>query len=52
MPLRHEGMSRGKSFFYGQLSAVVESFAAVANGRLRRYDDARRGSGITRVEDL
>ncbi len=24
MPLRREGMSRGKSFFYGQLSAVVE----------------------------
>ena len=23
MPLRREGMSRAKSFFYGQLSAVV-----------------------------
>lgn len=30
MPLRREGMSRGKSFFYGQLSAVVEPVAAVA----------------------
>ena len=29
MPLRREGMSRGKSFFYGQLSAVVEPAAAV-----------------------
>ena len=29
MPLRREGMSRGKSFFYGQLSAVVEPIAAV-----------------------
>ena len=28
-PLRREGMSRGKSFFYGQLSAVVEPVAAV-----------------------
>ncbi len=30
MPLRREGMSRGKSFFYGQLSAIVEPIAAVA----------------------
>ena len=29
MPLRREGMSRGRSFFYGQLSGVVEPFAAV-----------------------
>ena len=29
MPLRREGMSRGKSFFYGQLSAVVEPISAV-----------------------
>jgi len=29
MPLRREGMSRGKSFFYGQLSAAVEPIAAV-----------------------
>ena len=29
MPLRREGRSRGKSFFYGQLSAVVEPVAAV-----------------------
>nr|WP_228282594.1 ZIP family metal transporter [Rubrobacter tropicus] len=29
MPLRREGMSRGKSFFYGQLSGVVEPVAAV-----------------------
>lgn len=29
MPLRREGMSRSKSFFYGQLSAVVEPIAAV-----------------------
>lgn len=29
MPLRGEGMSRGKSFFYGQLSAMVEPVAAV-----------------------
>jgi len=30
MPLRREGISRGKSFFYGQLSAMVEPVAAVA----------------------
>lgn len=29
LPLRAEGMSRRRSFFYGQLSAVVEPFAAV-----------------------
>jgi zinc transporter, ZIP family len=29
MPLRREGMSRGKSFWYGQLSAVVEPVAGV-----------------------
>ena len=30
MPLRHVGVSARKSFWYGQLSAVVEPFAAVA----------------------
>lgn len=30
MPLRREGMSRGKSFWYGQLSGIVEPIAAVA----------------------
>ena len=29
MPLRREGQSRWRSFWYGQLSAVVEPFAAV-----------------------
>ena len=29
MPLRRDGMSRGKSFFYGQLSGVVEPLSAV-----------------------
>ncbi|CAA9455492.1 MAG: Metal transporter, ZIP family [uncultured Rubrobacteraceae bacterium] len=29
MPLRREGIGRGRSFFYGQLSAVVEPFAAI-----------------------
>jgi ZIP family zinc transporter len=29
MPLRRAGMSRRKSFFYGQLSAVVEPIAGV-----------------------
>jgi zinc transporter, ZIP family len=29
MPLRREGMSRAKSFFFGQLSAVVEPVAGV-----------------------
>ncbi|RQV99490.1 MAG: ZIP family metal transporter, partial [Calditrichaeota bacterium] len=29
MPLRREGISRIKSFFYGQLSAVVEPIAGV-----------------------
>ena len=30
MPLRAEGMSQGKAFWYGQLSGIVEPFAAVA----------------------
>jgi ZIP family zinc transporter len=30
MPLRREGISRDKSFFYGQLSSTVEPVAAVA----------------------
>jgi zinc transporter, ZIP family len=29
MPLRHGGLSRLKSFWYGQLSAVVEPVAGV-----------------------
>ena len=29
MPLRRQGLSRGKSFMYGQLSAIVEPVAAV-----------------------
>jgi ZIP family zinc transporter len=29
MPLRREGMSRRRSFFYGQISGVVEPIAAV-----------------------
>ncbi len=29
MPLRRTGLSRGKSFFYGQLSAIVEPIAGV-----------------------
>jgi ZIP family zinc transporter len=29
MPLRREGISRGKSFFYGQLSGIVEPVAGV-----------------------
>lgn len=29
LPLRREGMSRGKAFFYGQASGVVEPIAAV-----------------------
>lgn len=29
MPLRRMGLSRGKSFFYGQLSAIVEPIAGV-----------------------
>ena len=30
MPLRREGLSRAKSWWYGQLSAAVEPIAAVA----------------------
>jgi ZIP family zinc transporter len=29
LPLRRDGMSRGRAFYYGQLSAVVEPFAAI-----------------------
>ena len=29
LPLRREGISRGKSFFYGQLSGAVEPISAV-----------------------
>jgi ZIP family zinc transporter len=34
MPLRREGMSRGKSFWYGQLSGVVEPIAGVLGAAL------------------
>ncbi len=34
LPLRGTGMSRSKSFFYGQLSAVVEPIAAVLGAAL------------------
>ncbi|MCK5124664.1 MAG: ZIP family metal transporter [candidate division Zixibacteria bacterium] len=34
MPLRREGMSRGKSFWYGQLSGVVEPMAGVLGAAL------------------
>lgn len=34
LPLRREGLSRGKSFFYGQLSGVVEPIAAVVGALL------------------
>lgn len=34
MPLRNEGLSRSRSFFYGQLSAVVEPVAAVIGAAL------------------
>jgi ZIP family zinc transporter len=34
MPLRREGVSRGLSFAYGQLSAVVEPVAALAGAAL------------------
>ena len=36
VPLRREGYSRGQSFFYGQLSGVVEPIAAVLGALLRR----------------
>lgn len=34
VPLRREGLSMGKSFWYGQLSAVVEPIAAMAGAAL------------------
>ena len=34
MPLRREGVSRFKCFWFGQLSAVVEPIAAVAGAAL------------------
>ncbi len=34
MPLRREGLSRKKSFFYGQLSAIVEPIAGVIGALL------------------
>lgn len=34
VPLRREGMSRGKSFFFGQLSGVVEPIAGVLGALL------------------
>ncbi len=34
VPLRRDGLSRGKSFWYGQLSGIVEPFAAVAGAAL------------------
>src|SRR5215210_7081740 len=49
MPLRREGMSRGKSFFYGQLSAVVEPVAGVIGAAAvvlakELVPEAKRGS--------
>lgn len=37
IPLRGEGMSRGKSFWYGQLSAIVEPISAVIGAVLVTY---------------
>lgn len=37
IPLRGEGMSRGKSFWYGQLSALVEPISAVLGAILVSY---------------
>lgn len=34
VPLRREGLSRGKAFFYGQMSGVVEPIAAVLGALL------------------
>jgi zinc transporter, ZIP family len=34
LPLRREGMSRARAFFYGQLSAVVEPIAGVLGAAL------------------
>ena len=34
LPLRREGMSRGRAFFYGQLSATVEPIAGVLGAAL------------------
>ncbi len=34
VPLRREGLSRGKAFFYGQLSGIVEPIAGVAGAAL------------------
>ncbi len=34
LPLRREGYSRKKSFFYGQISAIVEPFAAIVGALL------------------
>jgi ZIP family zinc transporter len=37
IPLRREGFSRKRAFFYGQLSAVVEPIAGVAGALLVTY---------------
>ena len=37
MPLRRQGLSRWKSFYYGQLSAIVEPVAAVLGAILVTY---------------
>lgn len=37
MPLRREGMSRGRSFFYGQLSGIVEPMAGVVGAAFVLY---------------
>jgi ZIP family zinc transporter len=34
VPLRNEGLSRSRSFLYGQLSAIVEPIAAVIGAAL------------------
>jgi zinc transporter, ZIP family len=40
MPLRRQGLSRNKSFFYGQLSAIVEPIAAVLGAAAVYYMSA------------
>ena len=48
MPLRRQGVSKFKSFWYGQLSAIVEPLAAVIGAVAVTYSDSTLCSGFCR----
>ena len=54
LPLRREGMSRWRAFYYGQLSAIIEPVAgvlgaALALARVRYRPPKYDGNGMSRM---